>query len=991
MGVTRKDDGSPRRTVDLSPLNKLCQREAHSSKSPFNLARSVPAGSIKTVFDAWNGYHAVPIREEDRHLFTFITPWGLFRYKRAPQGFVSSGDGYNRRFDDIASHIIRSERCVDDTLLHDTDPEAHWWRAFEFLQLCGNAGIVLNAEKFQFAESSVDFAGFRITNDSVEPLPKYLDAIREFPTPKNLTDVRSWFGLVNQVSHYAKLRNMMEPFRKFLSPKEKFVWNEELDALFNDSKSRIVEAIKEGVEIFDITRPTCLRTDWSKQGIGYFLSQKHCDCQGHSFDCCADGWRINLAGSRFLRASEKNYAPVEGEALAVVWALQQTKYFTMGCDKLLVIVDHKPLVKIFGDRRLDEIENPRLFRLKRRTLMWRFNIEYQRGSQNPFADAMSRHPNQHAEQASLALISVEDEDESSFVASIGSDSESFFAITWERIRSESGTDATIQALIGLINNGFPATKKDLLPQVRPFWEARDHLYVSDGVVLYKDRIVVPFSLRHRIIENLHSAHQGVSSMFSRAQAVVFWPGMTAEIEEARNQCRTCHRNAPSQAKLPPTAPKLPTTPFQMIYADYFQLIAKHYLIIGDRLSGWTEVVKADPGTSSSGSKGLCEALRRIFLSFGVPEEISSDGGPEFVSAEAEDFYQRWGVSHRLSSAYFPQSNGRAEVAVKLTKRLLEDNVGVDGTLNTDKVVWALLQQRNTPDKDCQLSSAQVIFGRSLRDAMPQLDKSIPIFESDRLHNQWHEAWSAKEEAIRSRLVRSCEDLEDGSKELPPLREGDSVVIQNQDKSSGRPNKWDRQGKVVASKDNDQYLVKVDGSGRLTLRNRRFLRKFQLRTDTIPQPVSSLMPSHQNPADSLTHPPTSHDAKLDKKLSSAPDAMPTRAGSIVPGCMPSVVPSTVVGPATGAVPSVGPAYATPTSAPSVTPSVMPSVVPSPAAGVVPSIGPSVAPGQAPCPPMPSIGNGESTESTSVRRSSPRQHVQRSVYDAATGTYVAPASR
>ena len=96
----------------------------------------------------------MPIREEDRHLFTFITPWGLFRYKRAPQGFLSSGDGYNRRFDDIASHLIRSERCVDDTLIHDTDEDTHWWRSIEFLNLCGNAGIVLNAEKFQFAEST---------------------------------------------------------------------------------------------------------------------------------------------------------------------------------------------------------------------------------------------------------------------------------------------------------------------------------------------------------------------------------------------------------------------------------------------------------------------------------------------------------------------------------------------------------------------------------------------------------------------------------------------------------------------------------------------------------------------------------------------------------------------------------------------------------------------------------------------------------------------
>ena len=589
MVVTRKDDGTPRRTVDLSPLNKFCQREAHSSKSPFNLARSVPAGSTKTVFDAWNGYHAVPIQEEDRHLFTFTTPWGLFRYKRAPQGFLSSGDGYNRRFDDIAAHVLRSERCVDDTLLHDADPEANWWRAIEFLNLCGNAGIVLNAEKFQFAEETVDFAGFRITEDSVEPLPKYLDAIREFPTPKTTTDMSSWFGLVNQVSHYAQLRDMMEPFRKFLSPKEKFAWSSELDAIFNDSKSRIVEAIKEGVQIFDVTRRTCLRTDWSKQGIGYLLAQKHCKCTDRSFGCCQDGWRINLAGSRFLNSAEKNYAPVEGEALAVAWALQQTKYFTMGCDDLLVITDHKPLTKILGDRRLDEIENPRLFRLKRRTLMWRFEIEYQRGSRNQFADAMSRHPNQYAEAASLALSSIEDEC-TSLVGGICNEAEAFFAITWERVQSASRDDATIQLLSEMIMNGFPAAKKDIPLHARPFWEARDHLYVSDGVVLYKDRIVIPSTLRHRVIENLHSAHQGVSSMFSRAQSLVFWPGMTADIEEARRQCRTCHRNAPSHAKLPPTAPKLPTTPFQMVYADYFELMAKHYLIIVDRLSGWTELL-----------------------------------------------------------------------------------------------------------------------------------------------------------------------------------------------------------------------------------------------------------------------------------------------------------------------------------------------------------------------------------------------------------------
>lgn len=116
MVLDRKSDGSPRRTVDLSPLNQYCKRELYSSESPFHLARRVPGNTWKTVTDAWNGYRSVPLRESDRHLTTFITPFGRWRYKRAPQGFLSSGDGYNRRFEAILSEFPRRERCVDDTI-----------------------------------------------------------------------------------------------------------------------------------------------------------------------------------------------------------------------------------------------------------------------------------------------------------------------------------------------------------------------------------------------------------------------------------------------------------------------------------------------------------------------------------------------------------------------------------------------------------------------------------------------------------------------------------------------------------------------------------------------------------------------------------------------------------------------------------------------------------------------------------------------------------
>ncbi len=125
MVVTRKQDGSPHQTVDLSPLNKFYRRETHSAESPFHLARRVPGQTWKTVCDAWNGFHSVPLRKEDRHLTTFITHIGRWRYTRAPQGFLSSGDGYNRRFGAVIEDFERKERCIDDTIYYDNELEEH--------------------------------------------------------------------------------------------------------------------------------------------------------------------------------------------------------------------------------------------------------------------------------------------------------------------------------------------------------------------------------------------------------------------------------------------------------------------------------------------------------------------------------------------------------------------------------------------------------------------------------------------------------------------------------------------------------------------------------------------------------------------------------------------------------------------------------------------------------------------------------------------------
>lgn len=767
---------------------------------------------------------------------------------------------------------------MDDTVHYDDDLETHWWRTIDLLTLLGRAGIVLNPDKFQFAQREVEFAGFRIADTTITPMSKYLDAIRTFPTPQSATDIRSWFGIVNQVSNYAQLRDVMKPFKPFLSPKQKFFWSEELELAFTRSKELILSAIREGVEIFDLSKRTCLRPDWSPRGIGYFLLQQHCSCPSGVPGCCSDGWKVTLAGSRFLTSAEQRYAAVEGEALAIAWGLEQTRYFTQGCDDLVVVTDHKPLVGIFGDRTLDEITNTRLFRLKQRTLPWRFEVRYLPGATNLAADAASRYPS-HSPVVMTEGTGVTDHVESVLAAAIQHDAQAIAAISWTELADESARDRSVSAVLRLIEDGFPEGSA-LAGDAAPFWPIRDALYIQDGVVMYQDRVVVPSSLRCRVLQHLHAAHQGVGSMERRARAIVFWPGMTADIQDTRDRCLVCIRNAPSQAATPPLSSPPPSTPFEQIFADFFQYGGRHYLVVGDRLSGWVEVFGSPSGTTLAGASGLIQHLRAFFGRFGVPEELSSDGGPEFSAAATADFLRHWGVRHRMSSAHFPQSNGRAEVAVKAAKRLLASSTGPTGSLDNDRFLRAMLQLHNTPDPDCQISPAQIVFGRPIRDAFSFVNR-LEKFNNQHIRPMWRDAWAAKEDALRIRMTRTVESLSEHCRQLSPLSVGDKVFLQNQ--VGNAPKKWDRSGTVVECPGCDQYVVKVDGSGRLTSRNRRFLRTFRPVSTSLPAPT----PARSTPAAEgceSVGPPASTPAAVPVAVSSAP--LPPRPAGVT---YPSVGP------------------------------------------------------------------------------------------------------
>ena len=285
----------------------------------------------------------------------------------------------------------------------------HWgsfWHTIDFLIHCSNNGVVFNPKKFKFCQSEVDFAGFRITANGMKPSDSLMDAIASFPKPRCITDARSWFGLVNQVAYSFSVSKVMLPFRELLKPGP-WYWDDTLDKLFEQSKSTIVQLINDGVRLYEPNRPTCICTDWSKEGLGFTLLQKHCRCSlSKAPYCCKDGWKLIFAGSRFTSPAESRYAPVEGEALAVAFALEKCRMFVLGCNDLIVATDHKPLVKILGDGNLDSIKNPRIFSIKERTLCFQYTIKHVPGSHHTAPDTISRRPQDASPLTSNSIIRV---------------------------------------------------------------------------------------------------------------------------------------------------------------------------------------------------------------------------------------------------------------------------------------------------------------------------------------------------------------------------------------------------------------------------------------------------------------------------------------------------------------------------------------------------------------------------------------------------------
>ena len=788
----KKNSEDIRICVDFSKLNKYVQRELYSVCTPSDAIADISNKHSKyfTVFDALKGYHQCPLDATSQLLTTFMTPFGRFKFLRAPFGICSISEHYNRRMDEAFQGLTNYRRIVDDVIIFDEDKRTHATHVRQFLQRCADKEISLHKEKFKFCETAVTFAGYQISQEGYKIADELLTALRDFPLPTNLTDLRSFFGLVNQLAcNTERIAHSLQPLRPILSQKNDYVWGPAHTIAFESAKQLLVDLPT--LKFFDPTKLTRLLTDASNKGLGFILQQQS-----------GDKWHVVQAGSRFLTDTESRYATIEKEMLGVTWAVIKCHKFLAGLQHFDIITDHNPLLSILNNRRLDEIENPRLQRLRTKLMAYHFTAHWQKGSLHSAPDALSRNPvNDPVPPDQLAEEPVRSPYQ---IAAI--QQRSALSVNLQDVRNAALHDTIYNKVKSLVINGFPGSKAELPDDLKPFWNVRHDLAFDDELIVYGCRVFIPCALRNQVLFNLHESHQGVTRTKERARLAVYWPGIDRDIETIIMACKECQDELPSLAKEPMISHALPDRPFQHLALDFAHFNGRDYLIMIDCYTDWPSIQVMRQNTTT---RFLIIALREYFSRTAVPDVIWSDGGPQFTSHEFATFLLEWGMKHNMSSPGYPQSNGKAEAAVKSMKKLIRRSTK-HSILDENKLARALLQYRNTPSRKDKLSPAQKLYGHPVQDTIPVHRRAFtPEWQSKMREMDFKDKY----------LEQTATYYNRGAAPLSDIQIGNHVAIQNRETGN-----FDIYGTVVnIDVKFRRYTIKTQ-SGRMFVRNRRFIRK-----------------------------------------------------------------------------------------------------------------------------------------------------------------------
>ncbi|KAG1929330.1 retrotransposable element [Pimephales promelas] len=616
-----KKDGGLRPCIDYRILNQSTVKYRYPLPLVPAALEQLRGATVYSKLDLRSTYNLIRIREGDEWKTAFITPAGHYEYLVMPFGLSNAPAVFQGFMNEIFRDLLHQFVIIyiDDILIYSPDLSTHIRHVQTVLQRLRDHQLFLKLEKCEFHRDTVQFLGYLITPRGITMDQRKVDDVNNWPQPTSRKDLQRFLGFANFYRRFIKnfsqtcfpLTNLLKGGAKSLS------WNTDSTQAFDSLKRAFSSAPT--LSLPNPALPFIVEVDASTSGVGAVLSQR----QGTPLQLhpCA-------FYSKKLSPAEQNYDIGNRELLAIKLALEEWRHWLEGAQHpFTVITDHRNLEYLREARRL----NPRQARWALFFTRFNFSVTYRPGHKNVKADALSRQF-----QPSSPPLSPETILPPAIVVS---------PIQWSM--DDHITDAT---------QAEPA------PPGGP-----------------EGRVYVPTRLRLSLMDSVHtslgSGHPGSQVTLSLVQQRYWWPGMAQDVSRYVRGCSVC-----AMAKVPRHLPEgkltplpIPTRPWSHLGVDFVTDLPRSnnhtcILVVVDRFSKACKLIPL-PGLPTAFE--TAEALfQYVFRNFGIPEDVVSDRGPQFISRVWKAFFNLLGISVSLTSGYHPQSNGQTERKIQEIGRYL---------------------------------------------------------------------------------------------------------------------------------------------------------------------------------------------------------------------------------------------------------------------------------------------------------------------------------
>lgn len=687
-----KKNGTLRVCLDPRNLNKYLVRTVHHTASWEDVQHSFHHGRVFSTLDAKSGYWTQKLAQESQLLTAFNTPFKKYCFQRLPFGLSVSSEIFCQKMDQALQGIPGTFPCADDVKVQGSSEERHDLHLLETVDAAMKAGIKFNPDKCAIKQRSIEYFGRIVTPHGVKPDPKKVEAIVDLAAPMDKQELQSLLGTVNFISTFIpNLSQHTNAMRTLLKKGVHYVWTADMQQEFEAIKRAIARDVT--LTHYDPSKTIIIETDASLKGLGAVLIQ--------------DGKPVRFL-SKALTSAEKDYANIERELLAIVFACERLHVYTFG-RKVTVHTDHKPLAAIIT-KPISQAP-PRLQRMLLRLRTYDVDIQYVGANRVLISDTLSRLIKRDDLATAVPGLDV-------CIAQVLRISPNKL----QTLQTETEKDEELNQLSDLILQGWPQSMQDIPPQLHPYWSIRDELGIVDGLVLKGQRVIIPVSMKKDTLHRLHDAHQGLASTLHRARQTVYWPGIKQDIETTIELCKECQMHARTKPRTSERQLQA-SRPMEIVAADIMATKASNFLVVVDYFSGYLMVDRL----SSITSQAVMSALSRNFQKFGLFETLLTDNGPCFSSQAFTQFCKDMEVQHITTSPHYHQSNGRVERSIQTVRQLMNK------CKNEGEFTLGLIAYHDTPLTDVLPGPAELLFGRRLNSRLSPLRTSSTLSTDQKTH------------------------------------------------------------------------------------------------------------------------------------------------------------------------------------------------------------------------------------------------------------------